>query len=65
MQFASIYNNTLPYFHNSPIKVLEFCRNAFALTDNQIVFTFKTLSCKHRNSVKIAYFIDKKNFIEV
>lgn len=65
MQFASIYNNTLPYFHNSAIKVLEFCHNAFAFTDNQRVFTFKTLPCKRRNSVKIAYFIDKKNFIKV
>lgn len=54
MQFASIYNKTLPYFHNSPIKVLEFCRNAFALIDNQIVFTFKTLPCKRRISVKTA-----------
>ena len=65
MQFASIYNKTLPYFHNSPIKVLEFCCNASALIDNQIVFTFKTLPCKRRNSVKTAYFIDKKNITKV
>ena len=65
MQFASIYNNTLPYFHNSAIKVLEFCRNAFAFTDNQRVFTFKTSPYKRRNSVKTAYFIDKKNSIKV
>lgn len=65
MQFASIYNNILPYFHNSAIKVLEFCRNAFAFTDNQRVFTFKTLPCKRRISVKTAYFIDKKNITKV
>ncbi len=65
MQFASIYNNTLPYFHNSAIKVLEFCRNAFAFTDNQRVFTFKASPYKRRNSVKTAYFIDKKNAIKV
>ncbi len=65
MQFASIYNNTLPYFHNSPIKVLEFCRNALAFTDNQRVFTFKASPYKRRNSVKTAYFIDKRNAIKV
>ena len=65
MQFASIYNNTLLYFHNSPIKVLEFCRNALAFTDNQRVFTFKASPYKRRNSVKTAYFIDKKNAIKV
>ncbi|SUB94854.1 Uncharacterised protein [Prevotella intermedia] len=65
MQFASIYNNTLPYFHNSPIKVFGFCCNAFALTYNRRVFTFKASPYKRRNSVKTAYFIDKKNFIKV
>lgn len=65
MQFASIYNNTLPYFYYSSIKVREFYYNALAFTDNQRVFTFKTLPCKHRDLVKIAYFIDKKNFIKV
>lgn len=65
MQFASIYNNTLPYFHNSPIKVLEFCRNALAFTDNQRVFTFKASPYKRRNSVKTAYFIDKRNAIKM
>ena len=65
MQFASIYNNILPYFHNSAIKVLGFCHNAFAFTDNQRVFTFKASPYKRRNSVKTAYFIDKKNAIKV
>lgn len=65
MQFASIYNNTLLYFHNSAIKVLEFCRNTLAFTDSQRVFTFKTLLCNRRNSVKITYFILKKNLTEV
>lgn len=65
MQFASIYNNTLPYFHNSAIKVLEFCRNALAFTDNQRVFTFKALLCNRRISVEITYFILKKNLTEV
>lgn len=65
MQFASIYNNTLPYFYYSSIKVREFYYNALAFTDNQRVFTFKTLPCKRRNSVEIAYFIDKKNTTKV
>ena len=65
MQFASIYNKTLPYFYYSSIKVREFYCNALAFTDNQRVFTFKTLPCKRRNSVKTAYFIDKKNIIKV
>ena len=65
MQFASIYNNTLPYLHNSPIKVFGFCCNAFALTYNRRVFTFKALLCNRRISVEIAYFIDKKNTTKV
>ncbi len=54
MQFASIYNKTLPYFYYSSIKVREFYCNALAFTDNQRVFTFKTLPCKRRISVKTA-----------
>ena len=65
MQFASIYNNTLPYFYYSSIKVREFYYNALAFTDNRRVFTFKALLCNRRISVEIAYFIDKKNTTKV